>query len=380
MKKLIILTDWYYPAYKAGGPITSLKNLVKGIGSRVNVSILTSAYDLGENNVLENIVPNVWQKINDNTRIKYLTNSKEVIYELEKEEFDIIYLNSMFSLAYTLKPLLFAKQKKILNKIILAPRGMLAEGALTLKPIKKKLFLVIFKYLGLHKNIVFHATSLQEVDDIKRSFGESINIRMIPNIPSEPKKNLFLRSKRKGSLKLVSVARIAPEKNIKYLLELLKNLKGSISLTIYGMIKTESYLIECKSIIKTLPPNVRVNIAGEMSTELLQEKIVEYDFFILPTLGENFGHAIYEALSAGTPVIISDKTPWRNLEQQNAGWDISLDKPEAFIEVLNKCAEMDNEEYQKWRKGAFSFAKKYYEENDVVEDYLRMFNVIKSED
>lgn len=378
MHKILILSDWFYPAFKAGGPITSLYNLVKKIEDKISITVLTSAYDLGENKILDNILPDVWQQFSSKTRIKYLTNNKEVINELDKEEYDNIYLNSMFSPAFTLKPLLFAKRIGILDKVILAPRGMLAAGALSLKPFKKKLFLVLLKYLGLHKHILFHATSLQEFDDIKKSFGESIKIKMIPNIPSKPKKKLFLRSKSKGTLKLITVARIAPEKNIKYLLELLKNLKGSISLSIYGMIKTQSYLIECKSIIKTLPPNVKVNIAGEMSNELLQEKIVEYDFFILPSLGENFGHAIYEALSAGTPVIISDKTPWRNLEQYKAGWDISLDKPELFIEVLNKCAEMDNEEYQKWSEGSYNFARKYYEENDVVEDYLRMFEVLKS--
>jgi glycosyltransferase involved in cell wall biosynthesis len=139
------------------------------------------------------------------------------------------------------------------------------------------------------------------------------------------------------------------------------------------MIKTEAYLKECEDIIKKLPSNINVNIAGEIPSHLIKEKLQENDFFILPTLGENFGHAIYEALSSGTPVIISDKTPWRNLEQHKAGWDISLNKPEKFIKVLNKCAAMDNDEYQEWRNGAYNFAKKYYEENNVIEKYLEMF-------
>lgn len=374
MNKVVILSDWFYPAYKAGGPITSLTNLVKAIGDKIDVSVLTSAYDLNENEVLDSIVPNVWQKF-DNSKIKYLTDTNQVVRELKKEKFDIIYLNSMFSTAFTLKPLLFAKRKKILNKVILAPRGMLAEGALSIKPFKKKLFLKIFKFLAIHHHILFHATSFHEVDDIKKIFGESSKVNMIPNVPSVPNKELFLRTKNKGELKLITVARIAPEKNIKYLLELLKNLMSNISLTIYGMIKTESYFNECKNIIKNLPANVKVSIAKEISSNLIRQKIYENHFFILPTLGENFGHAIYEALSTGTPVIISDKTPWRNLEMQKAGWDIPLTKPEKFIEVLNRCYEMDNEEYQKWSEGAYNFAKKYYEGNNVTEDYLRMFKV-----
>ncbi|MEJ5262517.1 MAG: hypothetical protein WHT45_07535, partial [Ignavibacterium sp.] len=75
----------------------------------------------------------------------------------------------------------------------------------------------------------------------------------------------------------------------------------------------------------------------------------------------------------GTPFIISDKTPWRNLEQQKAGWDISLNNKDKFIEVLNKCSEMDNEEYQTWSNGAYNYAKKYYEANNVIEKYVEMF-------
>jgi glycosyltransferase involved in cell wall biosynthesis len=371
--KILILSDWFYPAYKAGGPITSLTNLVKGIWDKFNVKVLTSAYDLGESKVLDNVVPDIWQKFNNNTRIKYLTNVNEVKKELDKEEFDVIYLNSMFSPAFALKPLLWAKKNSLLYKVILAPRGMLAEGALSLKPFKKKIFLYSFRFLGIHNKILFHATSKQEVTDIKKVFGNNVKIKFIPNIPSKPTKYLPRQHKKVGEIKLVSISRIAPEKNIKYLLELLKEIKGNVSLNIYGMIKTEAYLKECEDIIKKLPSNINVNIAGEIPSHLIKEKLQENDFFILPTLGENFGHAIYEALSSGTPVIISDKTPWRNLEQHKAGWDISLNKPEKFIKVLNKCAAMDNDEYQEWRNGAYNFAKKYYEENNVIEKYLEMF-------
>ena len=51
-----------------------------------------------------------------------------------------------------------------------------------------------------------------------------------------------------------------------------------------------------------------------------------YHCLFLPSTGENYGHAIVEAFSAGLPVIISTLTPWKNLESQKVGWDIPLDK------------------------------------------------------
>ena len=38
----------------------------------------------------------------------------------------------------------------------------------------------------------------------------------------------------------------------------------------------------------------------------------------LPSKGENFGHIIMESLAASTPVIISDLTPWKDLENARA--------------------------------------------------------------
>ncbi|GMU96855.1 glycosyltransferase [Ignavibacterium album] len=384
MHKILILSDWFYPAYKAGGPITSLKNLVNVLREMVKVSVLTSAYDLGEHKILDNIVPDVWQQAGDKTRIKYLTNSKKIITELEKEEFDTIYLNSMFSPDFTLKPLLFAKRKGILNKIILAPRGMLQAGALKQKPLKKKAFLLFFRLTGIANKIHFHATDEQEKEDILKVFPKAKKITVIPNPVSEPSQDKRLKAcpefisgtKEKRKLQLVYLSVISSKKNLKYLIELFSKINFEIDFDVYGSIKDKTYWDSFVEQIKVLK-NINFNYKGDVPNHLVTETLSKYDYFILPTLGENFGHAIYEALSTGTPVIISDKTPWQNLEHHKAGWDISLDNPEAFIEVLNKCAGMDNEEYQQWSKGAFNFAKKYYEEHDVTEDYLRMFEVYK---
>ena len=47
----------------------------------------------------------------------------------------------------------------------------------------------------------------------------------------------------------------------------------------------------------------------------------------LPTFAENYGHSIVEALSVGTPMLISDNSPWKNLQEKGFGWEISLNEP-----------------------------------------------------
>jgi len=63
-------------------------------------------------------------------------------------------------------------------------------------------------------------------------------------------------------------------------------------------------------LLNRLPGNVQVSLGGDYLPSQAQDLAAQFDIFVLPTLGENFGHAIAEALSVGCPVIVTDTTPW----------------------------------------------------------------------
>ena len=67
-----------------------------------------------------------------------------------------------------------------------------------------------------------------------------------------------------------------------------------------------------------------------------------YDAFLFPTFSENYGHVIVEALSVGTLVIISDRTPWNDVEESGVGWAIALDNTIKFKEVINQVIAFGN--------------------------------------
>lgn len=64
----------------------------------------------------------------------------------------------------------------------------------------------------------------------------------------------------------------------------------------------------------------------------------------MPAQGENYGHVIAEALCAGVPILIADTTPWRNLEEQGIGWDLSLNNPKAFSNVIDTMVMLSEEQ------------------------------------
>jgi glycosyltransferase involved in cell wall biosynthesis len=90
-------------------------------------------------------------------------------------------------------------------------------------------------------------------------------------------------------------------------------------------------------------------------------------------MGENFGHVIVEAMCAGLPVIISDRTPWRGLEAKGIGWDLSLDSLEAFTSVLQRCVGMDANELAQWSRRATQFAYDYIEDPEALEQNRALF-------
>ena len=147
---------------------------------------MTSDKDFSEKKSYSEIISDIWIS-NNGVKIYYASSGKlKSLFPIRflKADIDILYLNSMFSVRFTLLPLLYLKLGLISFKnVILAPRGMLGSGAIEIKKTKKRIFLFFANNLNLYKNIIFHTTLEQEKLDILAHFFKS-KIRVIPNIPA----------------------------------------------------------------------------------------------------------------------------------------------------------------------------------------------------
>jgi glycosyltransferase involved in cell wall biosynthesis len=111
-----------------------------------------------------------------------------------------------------------------------------------------------------------------------------------------------------------------------------------------------------------------------MPHEELMSEMKKHHAFILPTLGENFGHSIYEALINGLPVIISDQTPWRNLENKKVGFDIPLADSKKFVDAIAFFANQSENEWNVWSSNAHEFALNFYNTQNFKYEYSNLFN------
>ncbi|MGC6413885.1 MAG: glycosyltransferase [Bacteroidia bacterium] len=341
-----------------------------------DIFVITSNKDIG-GEVLD-VKSNQWIDYGRNIKVQYLdgknrfTNS--LLLLIKEINPKIIYLNSMFSLNYSILPLYLYFRKKIVSKIIVAPRGMLHRGAIKYKKQKKKIYLDLLNMSGVTKQLYFQATDEQEKKDIQFHLKvDERKISLVPNFPQSLLTPLSTIPKFKSRLKLVFISRVAPKKNLLFFIKQLITQNAHIELAVYGGIE-EGYWDECNQAIRSLPNNIRVEYKGSIEHSEVERVLKENHFFILSTFGENFGHASFEAFAAGRPVIISDQTPWRGLEQQNIGWDISLGSQEKWKHAIEYAANMEQVEFDKWCENAWQYAFQFIHHSDLKEKYLTLFS------
>lgn len=368
---ILIFIDWFLPGFKAGGPIKSVSNIVNALHKDFNFFIVTSDRDLNDSSPYKNIKLNEWVKT-ENYSIIYLTpdrRDKWIKEHLQNSTYTHYYFNSIFSKHFTLLPVKVIKKLNLSEKVVIAPRGMLGKGALSIKPFKKKLFLTLTKLLAYFKNVTWHATNTEEKEDITNVFGNSSKIKIASNISFNTIKRYPIE-KLNGNLKLVFLSRISPKKNLYYALELIKNIEGA-ELTIYGSIEDIEYWQKCQSFIKN--NNINAHFKGELHPAIVQDTLANFHFLIFPTLHENFGHVIVESIVAGCGLIISNNTPWIKLEDKKIGWDIDLSQKDTFKNVILHCINMDQEEYDSYRNNCYTFVENELNSDKEVVATKEMF-------
>jgi len=370
MPSIFISIPWFSPAFKAGGPIQSIANMVNELNRGFEFYIFTSNADLnGEPIAVAQV--NEWLPLNGYTKVWYATKknrSQVLIDQLAAVKPDWVYMVGLFSWHFTLVPLFYGKAPHKL----LSVRGMLHPGALEQKSLKKKWFLQAMKTVGLTKKTIFHATDLVEQEHIASAFGPKAQVRVAANFPrlltQQP-----ATAKEPGSLRLVSVGIVSPMKNYLLVLQALQNVDATIEYNIYGPVKDAAYWETCLEQIKKLPANIVVHFHREIPTHKIPAKLEGQHLFILPSVSENYGHAIIEALSAGVPVVTSYNLPWLHLEETGAGINLQP-SAETLAAAIEKFAAMDHDTYFSCSLAAARYAREHTNLEALKKNYDELFN------
>jgi glycosyltransferase involved in cell wall biosynthesis len=374
--KILIVCNYYLPGYKAGGGLRTLVHMVERFKDKFDFRVIAYDHDLDQI-PYSTVKINEWNQV-EGARVFYLSKDKvklSVIRDLISETApQAIYLNSVFATLSIF--LLILRRLRLIKKIpvILAPEGELSAGALQLKANKKKAFINFAKSTGLYRDIIWKVTAEPEKLETERFKGQGGKIFTAPNMPSKSifeEYNQALKPKKNtGAAKMIFLSRYGRKKNLKWLIDNLNEVEGELEIDIFGPLEDEEYWKETQVSISELPSNVKVVYKGYVLHEEVLATLFNYHFFVLPTLGENFGHVFVEALAAGCPLIISNRTPWIELEAKAIGWDIPLENPVRWKEIINYCIKVDDATYTKLSASSRKFASQWLTNPEIEESTL----------
>lgn len=359
-------------------------NLVDRFCDQYDFYIVTRNYDSkGDKAPFTTVKTDSWNKVGE-AQVYYFADGSlsvrkaaSLVAEVDPDTF---FVNSALSLPVF--RLLSARKKRLIKDIplILAPCGEMSKGALSVKPLKKKVFLSYAELIDLYKGVIWKASFDSEADEIKAMMGSDVEVMVAPDlvpraiIPDYDQS--WKPQKVKGEVKFVFISRLVPKKNISYFLERLRDIRdGKVTYDIVGPLEDQAYWKQCRAIISDLPPNITVNVTGAFPDQRdALRRVCDSHFFAMPTLNENFGYVFIEGLAAGCPLLISDRTVWTDIDEKGVGWRIPLEQPEKYIDQINRCIDMDDEEFRSMSIRSRQYAVDWLAKPEINEATARVLS------
>ncbi|MFC3087932.1 glycosyltransferase family 4 protein [Tabrizicola soli] len=384
--RVLCVLDYYLPGFKGGGPLRTIANMRRLLAGRVELAVFTRDRDLGADQPYDGIELDRWIETPDDP-VYYARpetfSAAGLQAAMEGQPASLLYLNSFFGFRSSIQIYHWARRQAPPLPILLAPRGEFSQGALAIKPSKKWFFLTLCKWFRLYRDVSWHASTAAEQADILRQFPSAAGRIHLAKDPVDlgaavPAENRPAPSPA-GQLRLCFLSRISPMKNLDGLLRALAQCPEEIALDIWGPVEDAAHWQACQRLMAALPAHVTVQHKGPVAPEAVSATFAAYDLFAFPTHGENFGHVIFEALRAGTPVLVSDRTPWQ-AGAEGALRVLSLTGVEGgaqdWAAGLSAFAAFSAADKGRLRQAARHYAEDFVQNSDIAAKNLAMFQAV----
>jgi glycosyltransferase involved in cell wall biosynthesis len=381
--KICIITPAYWPAISYGGPIPAIKLIAEELAKFGNkVSVFTNAFGLNENKSKKEIINDV-----EVYYFKYFTFKRwfisfSLLKELwkQKNNFDIFHINLVWDPISWMSGFLFALSNK---KIIITPHGTVERELIQKRSylLKKIIYFLFIKFI-FKKASGFHFTSEIEKDKFFEYTKISKNYLFVYNpfdfneFQKDTDKTLLQKFNLENKKYFLYFGRVGWKKRIDLLIEafseIVKNNKD-FYLAIIGS-ADKDYFENLKRKIKALNLEDKVILNGE--TIVGDEKLVLYQkayCFVLPSISENFGYVVLEALASKIPVIVSSGVALKNIvEKYNVG--LVFDNKEEL--VLKMKSLMDENLYKKLKQNleaSFNNIKEEFSPANIAKNIFNFY-------
>ena len=359
--RICLVSSSFYPATFYGGPISATWDLSKKLASK-GVEIYVSTTNANGSNKLD-VERNIFLKKQDNIFVKYY--NEQIINKLsftfifgiwnDIKKSDVVYIRYLFHYTVLFSLIFGVFQNK---KLIICPRGSFSNFTLLNKlSFIKSLWIRLF-ISPFSNKIIWQASSYLEEKDIKRNFPEAkieiindgVDFNSFQHSVSISKELLLYKfAKQKFetvSNLFFSMGRLHKIKRFDVLidafLKFLKKNKDAKLLIAGGDDGDKEYLEQKISNLRIYNSVFLIGEIGFLDKKLLLNNC---DYFTLASEFESFGIVVAEALACGKPIVLSNKTPWKDLEINNCGILADNDKESffnAFVKIVHEKYDSRN--------------------------------------
>jgi glycosyltransferase involved in cell wall biosynthesis len=362
MKRVIIVTDYYFNDRRGGGISSAVTNLFLHLDGEANISIISFRKEDGK------IRPIFFY----HALLNFLFLNKNVV----------IYLTGIFNFHSNILPIFLARFSR--NKLIISPRGMLKSSALNKS--KKKLLFLKFVRFFLKKSTIVHVTDRLEQSESIFFFPTFKHISIL-DFPPIRIQEFPLRTKKSGEISLLYIGRIDELKNLYSILVVLKNLSTylannsnstkNIKFTIIGQKADLKYYQRCKKLIDEIVDLKEITISHLefVRHDNLEKYFSNHHIFVSLSKGENFGYTIAESLANAMPVIITPNSPFGKLSDLRIGSVVNGDDLNKVLNEILFYYNMSNADYDNLSKNIFDSYNHMFRNNDMIREYKELFNV-----
>lgn len=370
--RVAVLIGAAWPGNDASGPVQSVRQIAALFADEVHFELFARSGPPGGPELARHRhrEPSAWGGTT------YLTvggfGARDLSAAVARAECDRMWLNSVWDREFTLPALILRRFGRGLpGEAIVSTRGEFASGALALHAGRKRVMRRVFAATGLLEGVTLHATAAEEARDVAAAFPGhpmmvAANIRGLPPLPARlPVGDEVLR--------LLFLGRISPVKGLHNALAAMARLSVPARLTVCGPVHDEVYFAQCRALLSVLPAQVGVDFAGPVTNSESAARYAAADLFLNPSASENFGHTIFEALSAGTPVLTGLATPWNGLEADRAGFNVASDDADAIAAAIGRFAALGPSERAAWQTAARERARRQAADMETLAVWRQFF-------
>lgn len=376
--KILQIIPTYKPAFIYGGPVFSTSLLCENLAAAGHeVKMLTTTANgkaelqvrAGSTHTVDGVKVTYFQRYTKDHSHFAPGLMWEVFRDCKK--YDVVHIHSWWNIPVMVSVFLCWLRGV---KPVLSPRGTLSSFSFEKNNAGGKAF--FHKYIGkfLLSKTVFHVTA-----DAEKEEGKAVNsnVFVLPNFIQLANGNVQPKTENpKSPFTLLFLSRVHLKKNLEGLFEALSKVNFDFKLKIAGS-GEKAYINELKKLAEEKNIAGKIEWLGEVLGDKKFQVYADADLFVLPSHNENFANVVVESLSAGTPVMVSNKVGLHEYVSKNDLGYVCSTEANSIVETLNQIFS-EKEKLGEKTKKVKAVVRKDFSTNQLVDKYISEYKALSN--